>query len=93
MTKMACNSVSIEKIWFSNIGMGVKIYFDASTDVLAIQLPADWTDELDFSEFSGIPDNAGSGTTGDVQFTTVGHSSGDSYTIVMKVLKHYTNPS
>ena len=93
VTKMACDSVSIEKIWFSNIGMGVKIYFDASTDVLVIQLPADWTDELDFSEFSGIPDNAGSGTTGDIQFTTVGHSSGDSYTIVMKVIKHYTNPS
>jgi hypothetical protein len=93
VTKMSCDSVSIEKIWFSNIGMGVKIYFDASTDVLVIQLPADWTDELDFSEFSGIPDNAGSGTTGDIQFTTVGHSSGDSYTIVMKVIKHYTNPS
>jgi hypothetical protein len=93
MTKMACNSVSIEKIWFSNIGMGVKIYFDATTDVLVIQLPADWTDELDFSEFSGVPDNAGSGTTGDIQFTTVGHSSGDSYTIVLKVIKHYANPS
>jgi hypothetical protein len=93
VTKMSCDSVSIEKIWFSNIGMGVKIYFDASTDVLVIQLPADWTDELDFSEFSGVPDNAGSGTTGDIQFTTVGHSSGDSYTIVMKVIKHYTNPS
>ena len=93
VTKMSCDSVSIEKIWFSNIGMGVKIYFDATTDVLVIQLPADWTDELDFSEFSGVPDNAGSGTTGDIQFTTVGHSSGDSYTIVMKVIKHYTNPS
>jgi len=93
VTKMSCNAVSIEKIWFSNIGMGVKIYFDATSDVLAIQLPADWTDELDFSEFSGVPDNAGSGATGDVQFTTVGHSSGDSYTIVMKVIKHYTNPS
>ena len=93
VTKMSCDSVSIEKIWFSNIGMGVKIYFDASTDVLVIQLPADWTDELDFSEFSGVPDNAGSGTTGDIQFTTVGHSSGDSYTIVLKVIKHYANPS
>jgi len=73
--------------------MGVKILFDADTDVLAIQLPADWADEFDFSDFSGIPDNAGTGTTGDVQFTTVGHSSGDSYTIIMTVIKHYTNPS
>ena len=93
VTKMSCSSVSIEKISFSNIGMGVKIYFDADTDVLVIQLPADWADEFDFSEFSGIPDNAGSGTTGDIQFTTVGHSSGDSYTIVITVIKHYTNPS
>tara|TARA_R110000737_G_scaffold298993_1_gene305823 strand:- start:2499 stop:2915 length:417 start_codon:yes stop_codon:yes gene_type:complete len=93
VTGMSCSSVSIEKISFSNIGMGVKIYFDADTDVLVIQLPADWADEFDFSEFSGIPDNAGSGTTGDIQFTTVGHSSGDSYTIVMTVIKHYTNPS
>ena len=93
VTGISCSSVSIEKISFSNIGMGVKIYFDASTDVLVIQLPADWADEFDFSEFSGIPDNAGSGATGDIQFTTVGHSSGDSYTIVMTVIKHYTNPS
>ena len=93
VTGMSCSSVSIEKISFSNIGMGVKIYFDATTDVLVIQLPADWADEFDFSEFSGIPDNAGSGATGDIQFTTVGHSSGDSYTIVMTVIKHYTNPS
>ena len=93
VTGMSCSSVSIEKISFSNIGMGVKIYFDASTDVLVIQLPADWADEFDFSDFSGIPDNAGSGATGDIQFTTVGHSSGDSYTIIMTVVKHYTNPS
>ena len=93
VTRMSCSSVSIEKIHFSNIGMGVKILFDADTDVLAIQLPADWADEFDFSDFSGIPDNAGSGTTGDIQFTTVGHSSGDSYTIVITVIKHYTNPS
>ena len=53
----------------------------------------DWADEFDFSDFSGIPDNAGTGATGDVKFTTVGHSSGDVYTIVMTVIKHYTNPS
>jgi hypothetical protein len=69
--------------------MSVKIDFDASTNVLAWNLIADYSDNLDFSGFSGIPNNAGSGVTGDIDFTTVGHSSGDSYTIVMKVLKHY----
>ena len=69
--------------------MGVEILFDASTDVLAWELPADYSDSLDFSEFVGIPNNAGSGKTGDIKFTTVGHSNGDSYTVVMKVKKNY----
>jgi len=69
--------------------MGVKIFFDASTDVLAWQLNADWSDTIDFTDFTGIPNNAGSGKTGDVQFTTVGHSSADVYSIVMQVSKSY----
>ena len=84
----ACSKVSIEKIWYTTIGMGVKIFFDATTDVLAWQLAADWADTLDFSDF-GIPDTEASGTTGDIQFTTVGHSSGDVYVIVMQVRKRY----
>ncbi len=85
----ACTSVQIECIWYSTVGMGVEILFDATTDVLAWELPADYSDSLDFSEFVGIPNNAGSGKTGDINFTTVGHSSGDSYSIVMKVKKSY----
>ena len=88
MTNKACSSVVIEKIYYQTIGMGVKIFFDASTDVLAWQLAADWSDTLDFSDF-GIPDTKASGTTGDIQFTTVGHSSGDVYVIVMQVRKRY----
>lgn len=85
----ACSKVSIEKIWYTTIGMGVKIFFDASTDLLAWQLNADYADELDFSEFNGIPNNAGSGVTGDIMFTTVAHSDGDVYNICMSVIKHY----
>ena len=89
MTNAACSSVTIQKIYYTTIGMGVKIFFDATTDVLAWQLNADWTDTLDFSDFTGIPNNAGSGKTGDVAFTTVGHSSGDVYNIVIQVSKSY----
>tara|TARA_A100001515_G_scaffold32047_1_gene24941 strand:- start:1619 stop:2026 length:408 start_codon:yes stop_codon:yes gene_type:complete len=89
MTGAACTKVTIEKIWYSTIGMGVKIFFDASTDVLAWQLNADYADELDFSEFNGIPNNAGSGVTGDIMFTTVGHSNNDVYTVCLSVIKHY----
>ena len=89
MTGAACTSVVIQKIYYSCIGMGVKIFFDATTDVLAWQLNADWSDTLDFTDFSGIPDTEASGTTGDIKFTTVGHSSGDVYNIVMQVRKHF----
>ena len=89
MTGAACPKVTIEKIWYSTIGMGVKIFFDASTDVLAWQLNADYADEIDFSEFNGIPNNAGSGVTGDIMFTTVGHSNNDVYTVCLSVIKHY----
>ncbi len=89
MTGAACTGCTIQKIYYSTIGMGVKIFFDASSNVLAWQLNADWADTLDFTDFTGIPNNAGSGKTGDVLFTTVGHSSGDVYNIVMQVSKSY----
>ncbi len=89
VTGAACTKVSIQKIYYSTIGMGVKIFFNASTNVLAWQLNADWADTLDLSDFTGIPNNAGSGVNGDILFTTVDHSSGDVYNIVMQVRKHF----
>ena len=80
----ACTGVRIQKIIFSNVGMGVKILWDATTDVIAAQLPAD------YSDISGLPNVAASGgKTGDIQFTTVGHSSGDTYSVVIYCLKEY----
>mgnify|MGYP003132537349 CR=1 FL=1 len=49
--------------------------------------------KLEFDEyydnFTAIPNNAGSGKTGDIDFTTVGHSSGDSYMIILEMIKKY----
>ena len=89
MTGATCTRVVISKIQFSTVGMSVKIEFDASTNVLAAHLPADYADELDFTSFTGIPNNAGSGITGDIDFTTVGHGSGDAYTVVLTMVKSY----
>jgi hypothetical protein len=69
--------------------MSVKIDFDASTNVLAIGLPADSTGDEYYDTFTAIPNNAGSGKTGDLDFTTVGHSSGDSYMIILELIKKY----
>ena len=84
----ACTGVRIKRITFTNVGMGVKLLWDASTDVIAAELPADYSDTLDYSDLSGLPNVAASGgNTGDIQLTTVGHSSGDTYAIVLHCLK------
>lgn len=86
----SCSKVRIEKVVFSTVGMGVKLLWDATTDVIAVELPADYSDTLDYSDISGLPNVAASGgNTGDIQLTTVGHSSGDTYSVVIYCLKQY----
>ena len=86
----ACTGVRLKKVVFSNVGMGVKILWDATTDVIAGELPADYSDTLDYSDINGLPNNAASGgKTGDIQFTTIGHTSGDTYSVVLYCLKEY----
>jgi len=85
----SCTSVSIARVYWACVGMRVNIEFDASTNVLAIPLPADSTGDEYYDLFSGIPNNAGSGITGDIDFTTVGHSSGDAYMIILVLNKNY----
>ena len=84
-----CTSVSISRIYWATRGMGVDIEFDATTNVLAIPLPADSTGDEYYDLFTGIPNNAGSGVTGDIDFTTVGHSSGDAYSIILVLNKNF----
>ena len=84
-----CTGVAINKIWWQCTGMSVKIEFDATSNVLAIGLAEDSNGYHDYSDFSGIPNNAGSGVTGDLDFTTVGAGSGDTYMIVLELIKSY----
>ena len=88
--KGACTSVNIECIWYTTKCMGVQIFCDATTNVLAWELIADYGDTLDFSEFVGLPNTAAaSGKTGDLLFTTTNASSGDTYSVVLKLKKNY----
>ena len=86
---LSCSRVTINRIWWQCTGMSVKIEFDASANVLAIGLSEDSNGYHDYSDFSGIPNNAGSGITGDLDITTVGHGSGDTYMIVLEMIKSY----
>lgn len=83
----APSKVTISKIWFTTDGMAVQLLWNATADVLAYSIAANQTGYLDFSYFGGIKNNAGAGVTGDIAFTTVGHSAGDSYSIILEVDK------
>jgi len=85
----ACTSVQIAKVHYVTAGMGVNVFFDATANVLAMGLPADSEGSLDFSSFTGIPNNAGAGKTGDILFTTVNHTAGDTYMVVLELIKNY----
>lgn len=84
-----CAEVDILKLIYATDGMAVRIEFDATTDTLAWAVPANQTGIIDFTKDwpGGLRNNAGSGKTGDILFTTVGHSSGDTYTIVLVMKK------
>jgi hypothetical protein len=44
---------------------------------------------MDFSSFGGISNNAGTGKTGDIAFTTHYPTAGDTYTIILECIKTY----
>ena len=85
----ACTGVVIEEIWWQCIGMKVQILWNATTNLFCIELGENQSGNHDYKTFGGLTNNAGSGVNGDVLFTTVGHTSADTYTIIMKMKKEY----
>jgi hypothetical protein len=81
------SKLKIMRIWAMCDGLSVRILFDATADVLAVTAVTGFMEHLDFRSFGGINNNAGSGVTGDISFTTEGASSGDSYSIILELSK------
>jgi hypothetical protein len=81
------SSVSIQRIIYSVFGMNVTLLWDATTDVRIVELGGN-TGTLDFCSFGGLQNNAGAGVTGDILLTTTGHTSGDSYSIILEMRKN-----
>jgi hypothetical protein len=85
----ACTGVVIERIWWQCIGMKVQILWDATTDAFCIELGENQSGSHDYTVFGGLTNNSGSGKTGDIKFTTIGHTSADTYTIILYMRKKY----
>ena len=88
-TGQACTGVRLARIVYSTFGMSVKLLWDATTDTICWDLNADYTTDEDFTGFGGIQNTSGTGKTGDINLTTTGASSGDSYVIVLTLIKDY----
>ncbi len=84
-----CTGVVIEKIWWQCIGMKVKLLWDASTNLFCIELGENQSGHHDYTDFGGFPNNSGSGKTGDLLFTTIGHTNADTYTVILYMRKEY----
>lgn len=91
VTKVAAatygTNLRIMKLHYSTDGMAVRLLWDADTDTVAWLIPANQSDSLDFTRFGGLKNSGGTGVTGNIAATTVGHSSGDTYSIVLELSK------
>lgn len=86
-----CDGVTITKIYAMTHGMEVAIYWDAATDVLVAVVPQNTNYVADYESFGGLWNNAGAGKTGDVLFSTQDASAGDTYTIILEMVKSYAD--
>jgi len=88
---IACSEVRVMRVSHAVVGMSVQLFLDATSNVLLMELAESSNGHMDFKDFGGLPNNAGSGKTGDILFTTKGHSSGDTYSIVLEMVKVYSD--
>jgi hypothetical protein len=86
---VACSEVRVMRVSHAIVGMSVQMFLDATSNVLLMELAESSNGHMEFGDFGGLPNNAGSGKTGDILFTTKGHSSGDTYSIVLEMVKVY----
>lgn len=90
------NSLDIEKVVWACEGMSVQIHWEHTTDDLALALSGHGS--LDFAgaqgavgglvKTGGLKDPRSSGGTGDIVFTTTGHTSGDTYNVTLWLRKN-----
>lgn len=84
-----CVAVQIDRIYGLTHGMEVRLLWGATTNVTILTFPQNVAQTMDFNDFGGLDNNAGTGKTGNILFTTLDASAGDSYTIILVMRKLY----
>ena len=89
-TELDYNLLVTKIMWITN-GLQVAIEWDGSTaEKYIAELSGNGSWSMPGNEWPGIPVNAtgdSGAVLGDIQFSTTGHGSGDSYTIIMECKK------
>ena len=88
----ACDAVSILKVTALTHGLEVQMNWVATAPVVIETVPPDSQYTQDYSNIGGLTNNAGTGKTGSISFSTLDGSAGDAYTVVLEMQKHYVNP-
>ena len=57
----ACSEVRIMRVSHAIVGMSVQLLFNATSNVLAMELAESSNGHMDFHSFGGVPNNAGTG--------------------------------
>jgi len=88
----ACSRVSITKITALTHGMEVQLKWKATTPVVIETIPQNNAYQQDYNLIGGLTNNAGTGVDGAITFSTLDASAGDTYSVVLEMVKFYTNP-
>jgi len=85
----ACTAVQIDKVYALTHGMEVRLLWEATANGTIMTIPQNVMQTMDFDQFGGLDNNTTTGKTGNILFTTLDASSGDSYTIILVMRKLY----
>jgi hypothetical protein len=84
-----CVEVQIDRIYLLTHGMEVRLLWEATANVTILTVPQNNSQTMDFNDFGGLGNNAGAGKTGNILFTTLDTSAGDTYTVILVLRKLY----
>jgi hypothetical protein len=87
----ACDAVTILKVTALTHGLEVQMNWVATAPVVIELIPQNSQYTQDYSKIGGLTNNAGTGKTGSISFTTFDGSAGDAYTVVLEMQKHYAS--
>jgi len=83
----ATDNNSLREIKYLLNGFSATLSWDATANVMLLELDDSLQEEINFSTYGGIPNNGGTGRTGDIVMTTVGLGAGDKGYIILYINK------